>query len=113
MGDLKQRQLSIAEQNDEFRRRRFGGHHFITNGIQAMGSDFIAQLLAAVAAYDHFTPDNDPYGEHDFGALTIEGERVFWKIDYYAKGDLTRGSEDPADPSRTTRILTIMLADEY
>jgi hypothetical protein len=33
-------------------------------------------------------------------------------IDYYAP-DMESGSEDPADPDKTMRIMTIMRADEY
>jgi hypothetical protein len=50
--------------------------------------------------------------EHDFGSLEIEGEVCFFKFDYYALA-IDGGSEDPADPSVTTRVLTIMRADEY
>ena len=58
------------------------------------------------------TATNDPYGEHDFGALTVAGVRLLWKIDYYDAG-MTGGSPDPADPSVTTRVLTLMLAHEW
>jgi hypothetical protein len=61
---------------------------------------------------DSFTEDNDPHGEHDFGAFEHEGARIFWKIDYYAP-DMEHGSENPADPKQTVRVLTIMLASEY
>tara|TARA_Y100000815_G_C12948051_1_gene351839 strand:- start:59 stop:265 length:207 start_codon:yes stop_codon:yes gene_type:complete len=68
--------------------------------------------MKAVAEFNDFTSDNDPYGEHDFGTLTVGGRRINWKIDYY-DNDLKYGSPDPADPSVTTRVLTIMLASEY
>jgi hypothetical protein len=55
---------------------------------------------------------NDPYGEHDFGALDYAGAKLFWKVDCYDKS-LSAGSPDPTDPNVTTRILTIMLASEY
>jgi Protein of unknown function (DUF3768) len=55
---------------------------------------------------------NDPYGEHDFGNFTLAGRKFFWKIDAY-DANMEFGSEDPADPSQTTRVLTIMLAEEY
>ena len=69
----------------------------------------MAAALAAVRGFDNFTVDNDPYGEHDFGCVAVSEEKVFWKIDYY---DLTLcyGSNDPADPAQTARIITIMLA---
>jgi hypothetical protein len=35
-----------------------------------------------------------------------------FKIDYYDKS-LEFGSPDPADPTVTERIITIMLAEEY
>lgn len=56
--------------------------------------------------------DNDPYGEHDFGSLIVDGNKVFWKIDYYDKG-MQYASPDPANLSVTVRVMTIMLADEY
>jgi len=70
------------------------------------------KMLEAVAKFNPFDGNNDPYGEHDFGALEVEGERLFWKIDYYDR-NLSAHSPDPADPSVTTRVLTIMLAQEY
>jgi hypothetical protein len=56
--------------------------------------------------------DNDPHGEHDFGAFEVAGVRFFWKIECYDRA-MEFGSEDPSDPAQTTRVLTIMLADEY
>ena len=81
-------------------------------GIIALGLSHQLRILEAVAAFDAFDPDNDPYGEHDFGALEIEGERILFKIEYFDRA-LTGHSPDPADPTVTTRVLTIMLGEEY
>ena len=64
------------------------------------------------AAFDKFTGDNDPYGEHDFGSVEVGGNGVFWKIDCYDLA-LTNHSPDPTDPSVTARVMTVMLAEEY
>ena len=50
-----------------------------------MGTAFIARAFAMVSHFDAFTPDNDPYGEHDFGSIDLDGEKLFWKIDYSPK----------------------------
>ena len=55
---------------------------------------------------------SSPYGEHDFGSFKLVGRTFFWKIDYYDKR-CKFGSEDQSDPEKTTRVLTIMLAEEY
>ncbi|MCB1722663.1 MAG: DUF3768 domain-containing protein [Gammaproteobacteria bacterium] len=54
----------------------------------------------------------DPYGEHDMGRFTVDGQDFYWKIDYYDL-DLEYHSPDPADPSVTVRVLTIMRVGEY
>lgn len=102
----------IAALNDELRQQGTGGRIVIMQGIEANGPEFLKHVLALVRSFNEFTADNDPYGEHDFGALEVEGEKIFWKIDYYDP-TLTFASEDPTNPDVTVRILTIMLASEY
>ena len=84
----------------------------MTAGVQALGEGGIAEALIETRDFDAFTPDNDPYDEHDFGAFRAAGERLFWKIDYYDR-DRSYGSPDPTDPDVTTRVLTIMLASKH
>lgn len=104
---------AIRELNDRFRREgRGNGSIVVTPGVQALGADHLRRVLAAVRAFDAFSDDNDPWGEHDFGAVQIDGQKVFWKIDPYDP-TLTRGSGDPASEACTHRVLTIMLASEY
>jgi hypothetical protein len=102
----------IRELNDNFRRTFVGGAVMITAGVEAMPVEQRRSLLAKVRAFDSFTEDNDPHGEHDFGAVD-EGEvRCFWKIDYYDR-EITMHSDDASDRTVTTRVLTVMLAEEY
>ena len=102
----------IAELNDILRTTFLTGRVLMTEGIRALPDDAQSRIVEAVQTFTAFTPDNDPHGEHDFGAVTIEGEKVFWKIDYYAP-DMMHGSDDPSDPKQARRVLTIMLAEEY
>lgn len=109
----------IRHQNDAFRQHPemavpYGikGEIVMTQGIAALETNPPDAIAILVRTYDDFTEDNDPHGEHDFGAFEFEGEKIFWKIDYYAP-DMMHGSEDPADPTKTVRVLTIMLASEY
>jgi hypothetical protein len=102
----------VAALNDTFRQSFQGGRAFMTAGVADLPSDTQAMALREVATYTDFGEDNDPWGEHDFGAFDVAGRKFFWKIDYYDK-DMRYGSEDPADPEETTRVLTIMLAEEY
>jgi uncharacterized protein DUF3768 len=63
----------IRELNDQLRRQAIGGRIVITRGIQALGADGVRQVLTAVARFDEFTEDNDPWGEHDCAVLDVEG----------------------------------------
>lgn len=98
----------IAAQNDQFR-QEFGlgsipGQAVMTQGIAALAPEQVATIVKRVKEFDDFTPDNDPYGEHDFGSLDVDGVgKVFWKIDYYDL-TLTKGSEDPSNLKATKRV---------
>jgi len=100
----------IRALNDAFRTRMVGGQLLLTQGIA--GRPDTEEILSKVAGFSEFSEDNDPHGEHDFGAFEHGSDTLFWKIDYYSR-DLQAGSEDPADPAVTTRVLTVMLAPEY
>jgi hypothetical protein len=102
----------IRELNDAFRTAGGPVDWVITRGVASLGPEFVGEAVRAVRAFDDFSADNDPHGEHDFGAFAVAGERLLWKIDYYDQA-LEFGSEDPADASLTRRVLTVMLAAEY
>ncbi len=104
------RTCQIRELNDDARRTFEGCRVLITKGLQ--DSSDLATILDRVKHFSDFTPANDPYGEHDFGVIQMADQTIFWKFDYYDL-DLTMRSLDPSEPAITTRVLTIMLADEY
>lgn len=116
----ERRSTLIRRQNDAFRRALVGaseeaapeGRVLMTRGVQALGADMIRRIMVAMAGFDGFNDENDPWGEHEFIALEIEGRKVFAKIDYYDRA-YEFGSPDPADPRVTRRVLTIMLASDY
>ena len=102
----------IRALNDALRQHLIGGLAVMTPGVMALGPNAVETAVKAIAVFDDFCHANDPHGEHDFGAIEVEGEPVFFKIDYFDR-TLTRGSPDPGDPSVTERVITIMLASEY
>ena len=104
---------TIARLNDHCRAAMgVAGRLFQTEGINALPAAEQSAIRQRVETFTDFTTDNNPHGERDFGAFKHNGTRIFWKIDYYAP-DLEHGSENPADPTQTVRVLTIMLASEY
>jgi hypothetical protein len=103
----------IRELNDAFRHApsKFG-RLVTTKSIASLPFDQQLTIFSKVREFDQFSSDSDPNGEHDFGSFDFIDQKIFWKIDYYDL-ELEYGSDDPADPSKTTRVLTIMLANEY
>ena len=125
-GGVVMRAERIARLND-LARRAMGIACVVvaTEGIRALPEVDQSRLRELVETFDAFTSENDPYGERDFGAIYQGADgvwsvsrpidvavTVFWKIDAYDR-ELRFGSEDPADPAMTRRVLTIMLASEY
>lgn len=108
--DTKTEQIRTL--NDRLRQNFSQGTAVITNGIAALGAEAVARIVKTIAVYDDFCHANDPYEEHDFGAFEADGHTVFFKIDYYDK-NMEFHSLDPADPTVTERVITIMLAEEY
>jgi hypothetical protein len=103
---------SVRRLNDEAREYLTDGKVVLSHDVAAMPEEDQAEILERVRNFEEFAPESDPYDEHDFGAFEHEGVRVVWKIDYFDQ-DERFGSPDPADPSLTKRVLTIMLAAEH
>ena len=87
----------IAQLNDQLRRTFLGGTVVCTIGIQSLPEATQKALIQAVQSFDCFDEDNDPYGEHDFGMIQLAGQTFYFK----------------ADPTKTKRVLTLLLAEEY
>ena len=110
--DTAQRVKRIRELNDALRKTGAGGMIVLTRGIAGLPPSERNEIHNAIAAFDDFNEGDDPYGEHDFGAVEVQGQTVFFKVDYFDL-DLRYHSPDPADAKVTNRVMTVMLADEY
>lgn len=132
---------SVAELNDEFRKGIYfttaasvndgANQYVVTHGCREEFSSHENRmaLMLAIANFSHFSEDNDPWLEHDFGSVTVNNQKIFWKIDYFNKvakrvrepnGSIVvsfvpgnEASSNAADPAKTARVMTIMLASEY
>ncbi len=104
---------TIADLNDRFRKGdRTLGKHMASARVNALTSEQQQELTRLVRVFNDFTEGNDPHGEHDFGAVEFEGEKWFFKLDYF-DAEFEYGAEDPSDPHYCRRLLTIMHSSEY
>jgi Protein of unknown function (DUF3768) len=99
----------VQELNDAFRKTFEGGQVLITAGVSALPPILGCEVLLRVRTFTDFTPDNDPCGEHDFGRLEVAGRSFILKIDLYEAPSVKAADGAPV----VTRVLTIMLAEEY
>jgi Protein of unknown function (DUF3768) len=99
----------IRPLNDELRQNFADGMAVMTPGVAALGAEAVRRIVKTIAVYDDFCHANDPHEEHDFGAFDADGHRIFFKIDLYEEPDVKDSNGEPA----VTRVLTIMLAEEY
>ena len=99
----------IRTLNDELRKNFNQGHAVMTIGIAALGAEAVARIVKTIEVYDDFCHANDPYEENDFGSFEAEGHTIFFKIDLYEEPDVKNPNGEPV----VTRVLTIMLAEEY
>lgn len=115
----------LAEQNDIFRRalgrdavwngQVLQGMVVTTPGFRALPDTLQARLVAEVICFADFNEDNDPWGDHGFAVVEVNGTRIFWKIDLFDT-DFTFGAattEDATDPEKTRRVLTLYLPSEH
>lgn len=98
----------IAKLNDHFRKTASQINY--TQGVLMFGFAALTDISVDIRTYNDFNENNDPYREHDFGSFEYEGEKLFWKIDYFDQ-ELKYG-KDPLDPD-CNRVLTVMLSSEY
>jgi hypothetical protein len=101
--------IRIRSLNDELRQNLAGGVAVMTPGIAALGEEAVNRIVKTIAVFDDFCHANDPHEEHDFGSFEAEGHTIFFKIDLYEEPDVKSENGEPV----ITRVLTIMLADEY
>lgn len=111
-GAVVPRVQAIATLKYELRKDGTGGSISITRGVTSIEGADREALLAALAAFDSFDLNDGPHGGRDFGDLTMWNTELLLKLDYNAPG-LCFGSNDPADPAVTHRVLTIMLPEEW
>lgn len=108
----KEKVAEIRRLNDQFRTTFRGGEILLTQSVANLPEMVKSSALLRIADFKAFNEENDPHEEHDYGSFDHCNQEVWWKIDYYDLS-LNARSEDPADPSKTKRIMTVGLAVDW
>jgi Protein of unknown function (DUF3768) len=96
------KRVKIIELNDQLRTTFKGGRVQMTRGVYDLDERLRGRALSVMARFNRFAPDS----EHDYGVFIFAGYSFEWRIEYRAtNGDGL--SPDPADSSRTLRVLTL------
>ena len=95
--------------NDYLRTTFTGGRVVVTALIAELDQQRKARVLYAVREFNKFDADNDPHHEHDVAFFEVDGERYFFEVDLYEEPDVKSANGERV----VTRVLTIMLAEEY
>jgi hypothetical protein len=103
---------TVAHLNDELRIYGVGGKIVLTQSIADMEQQDRLAIIQAVREFGAFGNKADPYTEHAFGLLTVNGRRIFWKVEYDFS-DYLRNTTAYGDALVIVRVLTVMLASEY
>ncbi|WP_341369118.1 DUF3768 domain-containing protein [Yoonia sp. BS5-3] len=72
--EAAERAKVIADHNDRFRNTwgadfTIPGQIVMTRAVAALSPAWMARLMQAIQQFSDFTEDNDPYGDHSFGAV--------------------------------------------
>ena len=102
----------VAAANDQLRRQgSASGLGRVVATPTVVAHPRYETVMEAVREFSDFTPGNDPYGERDYGKVSVGGEDFMFKIDYYDQS-LDEGA-DPYTDDSCVRILTVCYASEY
>jgi hypothetical protein len=101
----------IAEMNDRLRRSiplvPPPNRLVITTGVAGLPEKDLSELFQIIRVFkDFYVKENDPYGERDFGAVELKGQKYFFKFDYY-------DSHFEFFEENGIKVITVMRADEY
>lgn len=102
--------LSISEVNDYLRSlvpTLPRPHRMVlSETVASFETDKLMRLFELVRGHKEFTSANDPWGEHDFGKVILDGDSYFFKFDYFDEG-LKYFQENGI------RVLTLLHSSEY
>lgn len=119
--EAAERAKLIADHSDRFRNTwgadfTIPGQIVMTQAVAALRPAWMVKAMAAIQRFDDFNEDNDPYGDHSFGAVEItvgdETKTIWFKIDLY-DWNLEYGAEDPTNLELTKRVMTVLFPSDY
>jgi hypothetical protein len=97
----------IITLNDDLRKTFRGGRVQMTPGVYDLDSHLRGRALCVMSRQTCFADDS----EHDWGVFIFAGFSFEWRIEY--RGPHGVGvSPDPADPTKTFRVLTLYAAGD-
>jgi hypothetical protein len=102
----------IRELNDAFRMTLISGVVRVTGLLRYYSKFDKAEIMRRIRTFDDWKTDNGHRSEHDFGHFKFADEQhVFWAIHYQDANDIGKPSVNPADPTKTKRLLIVTIAE--